>query len=52
MNKVFLIGGTRTPIGKTGGILKNFLPEQLAALVMNNAIKTFGISPGERCRCV
>ena len=47
MNKVFLIGGTRTPIGKTGGILKNFLPEQLAALVMNNVIKKFDISPGE-----
>jgi acetyl-CoA C-acetyltransferase len=47
MNKIFLIGGTRTPIGKTGGILKNFLPEQLAALVMNNAVNKFGISPGE-----
>lgn len=47
MNKVFLIGGTRTPIGKTGGILKNFLPEQLAAPVMNDVIKRFGISPAE-----
>lgn len=47
MNKVFLVGGTRTPIGKTGGILKDFLPEQLAALVMNKTVINFGIAPSD-----
>ena len=45
MNKAYIIGGLRTPIGKTGGILKDFLPEQLAALVMNKTISRYGLSP-------
>ncbi|HWI54668.1 MAG TPA: thiolase family protein [Desulfobacteria bacterium] len=47
MNKVYIIGGTRTPIGKTGGVLKDFLPEQLAALVLNETIRKFALSAGE-----
>lgn len=35
MNKAYLIGGARTPIGKTGGILRGYLPERLAAIVLN-----------------
>lgn len=47
MDKVFIVGGERTPVGKTGGMLNVFLPEQLAGLVLNGVIDKFGISPGE-----
>lgn len=47
MNKVYIIGGTRTPVGRIGGVLKGFLPEQLAALVLNEIIRKFALSPGE-----
>lgn len=43
MNQVFVIGGVRTPIGKTGGILSTFLPEQLAAFVLNAVINKFSL---------
>lgn len=45
MEQVYLVGGYRTPIGKTGGILKNFLPEQLAAAVLNGTIEKFQLLP-------
>lgn len=45
MNQAYIIGGVRTPIGKTGGILKDCLPEQLAAHVMNKVLSRYGISP-------
>lgn len=45
MSKVYIAGGVRTPIGKTGGILKDFLPEQLAAAVLNAVITRNGLSP-------
>lgn len=47
MNNVYVIGGARTPIGKTGGILKDFLPEQLAALVLNATIQKFALPVSE-----
>lgn len=47
MTKAFLIGGVRTPIGKTGGVLRNFLPEQLAAIVLNETISRYRLIPGE-----
>lgn len=47
MNKAYIIGGTRTVIGKSGGVLTNFLPEQLAALVFNETTRKFNLSPGE-----
>jgi acetyl-CoA C-acetyltransferase len=47
MNQVYLIGGLRTPIGKTGGILKDFLPEDLASIVLNEAAARYKISPSD-----
>ncbi|MGL5513139.1 MAG: thiolase family protein, partial [Sporomusa sp.] len=47
MNRAYLIGGFRTPIGKTNGILKGFLPEQLAATVLNTIVNSFGLVPGD-----
>lgn len=47
MNRAYLIGGFRTPIGKTNGILKAFLPEQLAATVLNTIANSFGLVPGD-----
>lgn len=38
MNQAYLIGGVRTPIGKTGGFLKDLLPEQLASIVLNEIL--------------
>jgi len=45
MNKAYLIGGKRTPIGKTGGYLKDLLPEQLAAVVLNAVVAKYELSP-------
>nr|WP_092070874.1 thiolase family protein [Dendrosporobacter quercicolus]NSL48402.1 thiolase family protein [Dendrosporobacter quercicolus DSM 1736]SDM15620.1 acetyl-CoA C-acetyltransferase [Dendrosporobacter quercicolus] len=45
MSEAYLIGGLRTPIGKTNGILKGFLPEQLAAGVLQEIISRYGLAP-------
>ena len=45
MSQVYLIGGRRTPIGKTGGFLKELLPEQLASVVLNELIAQYKVSP-------
>ncbi len=42
-NKVYIIGGLRTPIGKTNGCLKKLLPEKLAAYLINQLIVKYGI---------
>ena len=39
MSAVYIVDGIRTPIGKTNGILKDFLPEQLTAILLNELIK-------------
>ena len=39
MNTVYIVDGLRTPIGKTGGILKEFLPEALGAAVLKGIIQ-------------
>lgn len=41
---VFIVGGIRTPIGKTNGILKHFLPENLASLTMNKLLTKYKLS--------
>lgn len=41
--KVCIVGGLRTPIGKTNGCLKNFLPEQLTAHLIKELIKKYNI---------
>lgn len=45
MMKAYIIGGVRTPIGKTNGYLKSFLPEQLAGLVLNDLLARYSLSP-------
>jgi len=45
VNKVYIADGVRTPVGKTGGILQEFLPEKLAASVLNGIIARNGLSP-------
>ena len=47
MNKAYLIGGVRTPIGKTCGWLKDILPEQLASVVLNETISRCKVSPSD-----
>ena len=43
--QAYIAGGIRTPIGKTGGRLRRFLPEQLAAAVLNAVIDRSGLEP-------
>lgn len=45
MPKAYLIGGLRTPIGKKNGRLKNFLPEELAAIILNAILKKYSLMP-------
>lgn len=45
MDRIYIAGGSRTPIGKTGGMLKKFLPEQLAAFVLNDIIAKNSLLP-------
>ncbi len=45
MNPVYMIGGLRTPIGKTDGFLKDLLPEQLASSILNEVIHKYNLSP-------
>lgn len=47
MSKVYIAGGLRTPIGKTGGFFKDILPEKLAAHVLNGVVSKYGLSPGD-----
>lgn len=45
MKEVYIVGGLRTPIGKTNGKLKRFLPEQLAAKILNELLEKFQLEP-------
>lgn len=45
MKKVYIVGGMRTPITKTGGAFKNILPEKLGALVLNGISEKYKIHP-------
>jgi acetyl-CoA C-acetyltransferase len=47
MNPVYMIGGLRTPIGKTDGFLKDLLPEQLASIILNEVIHKYNLSPND-----
>jgi acetyl-CoA acetyltransferase family protein len=46
MNAVYLVGGARTPVGKYGGALSGVRPDDLAALVVAEAVRRSGI-PGD-----
>ncbi|SFM03290.1 thiolase family protein [Pelosinus propionicus] len=47
MNPVYMIGGLRTPIGKTDGFLKDLLPEQLASIILNEIVHKYRLSPND-----
>jgi 3-oxoadipyl-CoA thiolase len=45
MGEAFLIGGVRTPVGRYGGVLASVRPDDLAALVVAEAVARAGIDP-------
>lgn len=45
MREVFIIEGMRTPIGRMGGALSSFRPEELAAYAIEGLLKKTGIDP-------
>ena len=45
MTEAFLIGGVRTPVGRYGGALSSVRPDDLAALVVAEAVARAGIDP-------
>lgn len=45
MTEAFLVGGTRTPVGRFGGALSAVRPDDLAALAIRSLIQDSGIDP-------
>ncbi|WP_193509784.1 acetyl-CoA C-acyltransferase [Cryobacterium sp. BB736] len=45
MAEAFLVGGVRTPVGRYGGALATVRPDDLAALVIGEAVRRAGIDP-------
>jgi len=45
MNEVWIIDGVRTPIGRMGGTLSSFRPEELAAFAIAGLVKKTKIDP-------
>ncbi len=45
MNEVVIVAGVRTPVGRYMGALKDVQPYDLAALVLNEAVRRAGIEP-------
>jgi 3-oxoadipyl-CoA thiolase len=45
MPAAFLVGGVRTPIGRYGGALADVRPDDLAALVVGEAVRRAGVDP-------
>jgi 3-oxoadipyl-CoA thiolase len=45
MGEAFLVGGVRTPVGRYGGVLSGVRPDDLAALVVAEAVARAGIDP-------
>lgn len=43
MSEAFLVGGVRTPVGRYGGALAGIRPDDLAALVVREAVERAGI---------
>ncbi|MFG2005158.1 thiolase family protein [Spirillospora sp. NPDC048911] len=46
MTEAFVVSGVRTPIGRYGGALAHVRPDDLAALVVGEAVSRAGIEPG------
>jgi acetyl-CoA C-acetyltransferase len=47
MAEAFLVGGVRTPVGRYGGVLAGVRPDDLAALVVREAVARAGVDPGK-----
>ena len=45
MGEAFLVGGVRTPMGKYGGQLAAHRPDDLAAIVVGEAVRRAGLDP-------
>ena len=45
MREAFLVGGVRTPVGRYGGALSGVRPDDLAALVVGEAVRRAGVDP-------
>ena len=45
MAEAYLVGGARTPVGRYGGVLASIRPDDLAALVVAEAVSRAGIDP-------
>lgn len=45
MAEAYLVGGVRTPVGRYGGSLASVRPDDLAALVVAEAVKRAGVDP-------
>ncbi|WP_104195459.1 acetyl-CoA C-acyltransferase [Cryobacterium sp. M15] len=45
MAEAYLVGGVRTPVGRYGGALASVRPDDLAALVVGEAVRRAGIDP-------
>ncbi|MGW6505403.1 thiolase family protein, partial [Nonomuraea angiospora] len=45
MPESFVVSGARTPIGRYGGALARVRPDDLAALVVGEAVARAGIAP-------
>jgi len=43
MTEAYLVGGTRTPVGRYGGALAGVRPDDLAALVVREAVRRAGL---------
>ena len=45
MPEAYLVGGVRTPVGRYGGTLSTVRPDDLAALVVGEAVRRAGLDP-------
>ncbi len=45
MREAVIVGAVRTPIGKRGGSLKNWRPDELAAYVLRELVERSGVEP-------
>lgn len=45
LSPAFLVGGTRTPVGRYGGALSSVRPDDLAALVVRRVVEEAGVDP-------
>ena len=47
MEDIYIVSGCRTAIGDFGGSLKNFMPADLGAIVVTEALKRAGVAPAD-----